>query len=200
MTEKPDYCKATNAAYILLEAMYDRFSYIEIFVDLFRIIAAMPHVVIYSYSEAIEKYHWDPEILFSPSDSGFTLVEKSQSQIKSIIFYNDHDPRERIRFTIAHEIGHIVLGHLEKNKNFENEANCFARNLLCPIYAKDMLISDCCEEYHDVFGVSLDMASVTLPLRSSDYYYADQRRITKLSQALKNAYQPTPVNLPLFDN
>lgn len=119
MSEKPDYYRATNAAYILLESMYDRFSYIDIFVDLFRIIAAMPHVVIYSYSEVIyseviEKYHWDPEILFSPSDSGFTIIEKSQNHIKSIIFYNDHDPRERIRFTIAHEIGHIVLGHLEK--------------------------------------------------------------------------------------
>lgn len=32
------------------------------------------------------------------------------------IFFNNHMSRQRIRFTIAHEIGHIALSHLqEKN-------------------------------------------------------------------------------------
>lgn len=66
-----------------------------------------------------------------------------------IIFYNDTvRPKERIRFTIAHEIGHFVLGHLEfanktnlsryslsdlENKAFEKEANYFAKRILAPM-------------------------------------------------------------------
>ena len=63
-----------------------------------------------------------------------------------IIIYNDSKPENRIRFTIAHEFGHIVLGHLCETKNevgrdglpdteyfeYENEANTFASNLLAP--------------------------------------------------------------------
>lgn len=68
---------------------------------------------------------------------------------KYIIFYNDTvKSRERIRFTIAHEIGHFVLGHLEfaektkigrytltdfENDAFEKEANYFAKRLLAPL-------------------------------------------------------------------
>ena len=65
-----------------------------------------------------------------------------------IIVYNEMiSPSERIRFTLAHELGHIILGHLKElglevmqrlwvEKSLydvmEDEANCFARNLLCP--------------------------------------------------------------------
>lgn len=54
--------------------------------------------------------------------------------------------RERVRFTLAHEIGHIVLGHLsefretdgggltrEQNETLEREANAFAAELLTPL-------------------------------------------------------------------
>ncbi|NCB27880.1 MAG: ImmA/IrrE family metallo-endopeptidase, partial [Bacteroidia bacterium] len=68
---------------------------------------------------------------------------------KYIVYYNEKKKKQRIRFTIAHEIGHIFLGHHEEYgkpilerggvgqelyKRLENEANCFARNLLCPAY------------------------------------------------------------------
>ena len=37
------------------------------------------------------------------------------------IFYNPHMPVVRIRFTIAHEIEHIVLGHLNKQGAFTSQ-------------------------------------------------------------------------------
>lgn len=54
-----------------------------------------------------------------------------------IIWYNDDMLEERIRWTIAHEIGHITLGHLEESELAEAEANFFAGTLLAaPVIIK----------------------------------------------------------------
>jgi len=72
-----------------------------------------------------------------------------------IIFYNELLLKQRIRFTIAHEMGHIFLDHhseygepiLDREgvgqqlyRRLENEANCFARNLLCPAFHSQQLL------------------------------------------------------------
>lgn len=63
-----------------------------------------------------------------------------------LIIYNDSKPLQRIRFTIAHELGHILLGHLENGvteidrggisnslyMELENQADVFAGNFLVP--------------------------------------------------------------------
>lgn len=57
-----------------------------------------------------------------------------------IIAYNDRHPTVRKRFSVAHEIGHLVLGHSVKSDLFsysskapvEVEANIFAAELLMP--------------------------------------------------------------------
>ncbi len=57
-----------------------------------------------------------------------------------IIEYNDRHPTVRKRFSIAHEVGHLVLGHSVKSDIFsyssrdpvEVEANIFAAELLMP--------------------------------------------------------------------
>ena len=43
------------------------------------------------------------------------------------IFYDDSMYDRRIRFTIMHEIGHIVLDHTEHSDLAESEANFFAK-------------------------------------------------------------------------
>jgi Zn-dependent peptidase ImmA (M78 family) len=70
----------------------------------------------------------------------------------STIFINVEESPQRQNFTIAHELGHYLLGHLENpnydalyrgpiteqnEKYLEQEANCFAANLLVP---QDILI------------------------------------------------------------
>lgn len=63
---------------------------------------------------------------------------------EKVIVVNDNDPPNRQMFTIAHELGHYTLGH-DTNKVLmrwqkpsgeyppeEQEANCFAANLLVP--------------------------------------------------------------------
>lgn len=78
--------------------------------------------------------------LLSPNESGISVLIGKQWYI----VYNDKSTRQRNRFTVAHELGHIFLGHeLEKRNqmtqtfiksetNAEQEANIFASRLLAP--------------------------------------------------------------------
>ena len=63
--------------------------------------------------------------------------QKGQSYITNnevIIIYDDTLPKTVIRYTVAHELGHIFLGHdlLHPTISMENEANSFALRLLAP--------------------------------------------------------------------
>ena len=74
--------------------------------------------------------------LLSENESGTTLMQDD----KLYIIYADEQSPQRCRFTIAHELGHIFLGHLfSKDGNgfattddAEHSANVFARDLLAP--------------------------------------------------------------------
>lgn len=71
-------------------------------------------------------------------ESGKTFFHDDKFEI----VYNNTEPSTRCRFTIAHELGHIFLGHLIINKTAyrtfqlsdenESSANVFARDLLAP--------------------------------------------------------------------
>lgn len=99
---------------------------------------------------------------------------------KAIIIYNDDtnlNTIERIRFSLAHEIGHIVLLHFsdndsiltrggltsEKYKILEKEADTFARELLAP----PALIrpSWSIKEVKDMFDISRQAAEISLNIR-----------------------------------
>lgn len=73
-----------------------------------------------------------------PVFSGFSFVLND----RNIIYYDDKISEKAIRYTIAHEIGHCILGHLIYGKTYygcsrnvdidEQEANIFAMSLLMP--------------------------------------------------------------------
>lgn len=81
----------------------------------------------------IEIIPWD----FSNNTDGIQVTEGHQITIG----YNRNQHRHRQRFTVAHEIGHFMLGHthtgslvdLKSDKNAEIEANQFAAELLMPL-------------------------------------------------------------------
>lgn len=53
-----------------------------------------------------------------------------------VTIYDETIYQQRIRFTLAHEIGHIILDHFSSNKEwhaFESEAHFFAAELLAPL-------------------------------------------------------------------
>ena len=50
-----------------------------------------------------------------------------------LFFINTNSPGDRLRFTLAHELGHIVM-HKIPRPEMEREANKFAEELLMPMY------------------------------------------------------------------
>lgn len=53
--------------------------------------------------------------------------------LKKKVYYNDTKPIGRIRFSLAHEIGHIALQHgTPRIEEHEDEADCFASYFLAP--------------------------------------------------------------------
>lgn len=52
---------------------------------------------------------------------------------KDKIFYNTNMPNGRIKFSLMHELGHILLNHCDEHTHeMEKEANYFASHLLAP--------------------------------------------------------------------
>jgi Zn-dependent peptidase ImmA (M78 family)/transcriptional regulator with XRE-family HTH domain len=91
------------------------------------------------------------EVRFAPLDelAGALLLPESQNEAHGILVNSDQ-PRERERFTLAHEYGHLILGHPVEPKSgnafvdhigrrfvpVEVQADMFAADLLMPV---DML-------------------------------------------------------------
>ena len=75
-----------------------------------------------------------------PSESGVAIYDGEHWYI----IYDEENPAERRRFTVAHELGHIFLGHHIRKRysarskvfcikpEIEQEADMFAIGLLCP--------------------------------------------------------------------
>ena len=64
----------------------------------------------------------------------FTVYPPDFNPCKTTIYYNDDGiDRDRIRFTLAHELGHLVLGHPDTDEEaYEHEADIFANYFLAP--------------------------------------------------------------------
>lgn len=101
------------------------------------------------------------------------------------IAYNDTvSSTERIRFSLCHEIGHIILGHFEEfevemltdqqRELLDREANAFAANLLCPAPLYDAVAAkndtDC---MRGVFGMSKQSWSIRKGTLNRDRLYID---------------------------
>ena len=106
---------------------------------------------------------------------------------RSVVLYNGDMPLGTVRFSVAHELGHILLRHRQNEENYgalEREADCFARNLLCPVTTEDYFggFGGEPEVFARVFGVSLHMAKICAVYRESDYRYADRDLLRDLSR------------------
>lgn len=70
------------------------------------------------------KFYWPDALTVYPPDF---------NPAKTIIFYNGEQGQERIRFTLAHELGHLVLMHPGTDEElYEHEADIFANYFLAP--------------------------------------------------------------------
>ena len=100
------------------------------------------------------------------ASDGFTVVYEGGPRI----FYNDAAPIGRQRFTVAHEIGHVVLGHFNAGRfaiwrrrapdpdAAETQANQFAARLLAPACVLHALDAETPEEIAQLCGMSITAA------------------------------------------
>lgn len=172
-----DYKTATNAAYKLISEL-DQFS---LSTNVFLIAEQLENCRVFTYGQTVFLYEFPLEDLLAVSEYGFSIKQDD----KRIIYYNEKMPLACIRFTLAHEIGHAVLKHQnEEDPAAEREANCFARNLLCPLPVANALEIETEDDYISVFNVSIQMARATVGRRSSDAYYIDETYSERIGDKL----------------
>lgn len=115
------------------------------------------------------------------------------------IAYNDTKADYLIRFSLAHELGHYALRHLEdfdetilqyrgdglteqKYDVLEKEANCFARNLLAPAPIASIVPQEMYQEY---FGIGYYAEMTRLNLLGTDTHYSNLTISEPAKKALK---------------
>ena len=130
ISKKPDFERVNSIANEILATTkcIETFPY-----SMIALAKEQTDVQICSYRKAREKYHL-PISAFG-SDSAH-LEEYNGAHI---IFFNECEKSYRIRFSIGHELGHIILGHKmnlsEKDSLYgvqEVETNCFTAQLVMP--------------------------------------------------------------------
>lgn len=106
--------------------------------------------------------------LLKENQSGMTVEQEG----KFYIIYKDTEAPERCRFTIAHELGHIFLGHLltavpacayrtfTVQNDFESSANVFARDLLAPACVLHELGATSAEDIARICAISIESAQI----------------------------------------
>ena len=124
------------------------------------IVARLNNITILKYSDSKQNLTGD----------GFSLNVNNVN----VIYYNDKKPKARIRFTLAHELGHCLLGHLKFGKTynrnsekdfdgmdiFEMQANVFARDILMPATVLHSLDIKSFEDISRICNVSEQSAKI----------------------------------------
>lgn len=113
-----------------------------------------------------------------PSQLACTLLARDdRGATRYLILYNDDvcfgNSGSR-RWSLAHELGHIVLGHDTNCPAFEREANCFAQYLLCPRPVLEAMPTRDEDIVCYAFGVSFAAARIALGALKSPSTLLDQ--------------------------
>lgn len=108
-----------------------------------------------------------------------------------IIFYDDTKPMRRCRFSIAHELGHIIL-HTDHSTRvqcratqnctddfLETEANIFASRLLSPLGVLQLLDVNSAREIYDLCEISYSAAKLRYARLCEIRRRSSERRYTK---------------------
>ena len=126
----------------------------------------------------------------------------------TIAYNNKIQSQGRINFTLSHEIGHIVLGHhkdfdatttlksnftKEEYKILENEANCFARNILAPApLVNNLNFWNMFFDMPNYFDITFKAATTRLTFLNNDLYYLNENQIRSF-QTLYKQFKECPI-------
>lgn len=130
MTRTADLERAARMAYRTLVAREVR----SLPVEPLAILHACRDTRVYSAEAAADALDLPPEQIagmFREADAVTCRISGEGSLHYIVIYRQDGNPA-RLRFTLAHELGHRLLKHTGSSPEEEREADCFASHLLCP--------------------------------------------------------------------
>ena len=117
-----------------------------------------------------------------------------------LILFNDRRNSGRVAFSIAHEIGHVMLRHYEHSKLAEIEANYFAANALCPLPMLEATGLSGSGEVAKTFAISEECAKNRLAaLLKWRELPPSKRNITFEREVQRMLKFKTPIQLTLFE-
>lgn len=99
--------------------------------DAVRASLRLPDGPLHNLTKAIE----DARGIVIPLDtrsSNIDAVSMWPPGMPPLFFVNSQSPPDRLRFTLAHELGHIVMHRVVRSDRIEDEADRFASELLMP--------------------------------------------------------------------
>ena len=139
----------------LVADLYRKYSVTSIPIDAFNLAREMD-VVVSPYSSNPNLFKL--ALKGDAPENGFKADISDGSHCTTTIFYNDTMSRQRIRFTILHEIGHIVLGHRQSSELAEAEANFFAKYAIAPPILVHYIRPADYVDISEAFDISLECA------------------------------------------
>lgn len=134
--------------------LYERHQIKQYPIDAFSLCKKMGIILVPYTSLTLEKR----TRAYSASADGFFAEYEVNGTNSQMIFYNDEMIPERIRFTILHEIGHIVLKHMEYSNVAEAEANFFAKYAIAPPPIVNLFNPEDPFDIMENFGLSFECA------------------------------------------
>ena len=118
------------------------------------------HWQLWSYKNYARVYGFSRQDLIDISPDGFTDVDDKNNYR---IVINEENSKFRCRFTVSHEIGHIVLHRTFRDSNkLEKEANMFATRILMPMVLIKELKIESAQDLSKLCDVSLQSAEIRL--------------------------------------
>lgn len=155
--------------------IFEDYNVTSISVDVFEIAKKMNIKVVFA-SEILEKnkFKITEYVLYSFPQS---YLHYSETEQRFYVYIDDVGTKiNRQRFSLAHEIMHIRLGHQEQNERNEAEANFGALYMLVPtslvLLDEEFMLQ---EEYFVkyAFDVSLDVAEISVRYNHNRINYVD---------------------------
>lgn len=130
MSRRPDLARAaTLACRALLERRVDVLP-----VDPLTLLKACRNTAVYTLDAAMDALDIPEtklQALLRDMDAATYRMTTADGERYIIVYRTDGNPA-RLRFTLAHELGHRLLKHTGGDAAEEREADCFASHLLCP--------------------------------------------------------------------
>lgn len=127
-------------------------------------------------------------------------VSNDAFKLKGKIYYNDAFPYiYRQRFTLMHEVGHILLGHVGDTKENDDEADAFASHFLAPRILIHKYKCHDAIQIHDTFGLSYQASNRAL-MSYKEWFrnisYSATRKPTEPELELEQIFFPEQEEAP----